>query len=111
MTEKARGWSSFSGTISATIVRMMPTLPLPAPRRARTVMAMARLVDMPQTTKPTMVLQRPQMRMGLRPKRSAALPQGTAEAAWAREKVAAVRPAHLATWFCSTPKSAIISGR
>lgn len=133
MIEKALGWSSLSGTISATMVRMMPTsrvagqysvvkadpmpmeihspLPLPPPWIARTVMAIGRLVDMPHTTKVIIVLSKPAIRTGFRPKRSDAFPQGTAVMLWDREKTAEVSPAHCATLFCSTPKPRIISGR
>jgi hypothetical protein len=78
---------------------------------ARTVMAMVRLVDMPHSKKQTMVLARPQRMMGLRPKVSEALPQATAVTLCEMEKMAPVKPAHLATSFLSTPKLAIISGR
>lgn len=72
---------------------------------------MGKLVDMPQMTKHIIVDIRPTMRVGFLPYRSAALPQGTAVALWEREKTAEVRPAHLATSFCFTPKLLIISGR
>lgn len=78
---------------------------------ARTVMAMGRLVDMPQARKQIMVLMRPIKMMGLRPILSEALPHGTAVMLCETEKMAPVRPAHFATSFLSTPKLLIISGR
>lgn len=130
MMEKAFGCSTLSVTISATMVRMIPTighvtsvpvfhnllwkhspLPLPAPWIARTVIAIGNDVDMPQMRKVTMVLMSPQMSTGFLPNRSDALPHGTAVILWAIEKTADVRPAHRATLFCSTPKSRIIAGR
>ena len=74
-------------------------------------MAMGRLVDMPHTRKQIMVQARPQRMMGLRPNLSDALPQATAVRLWEMEKMAPVKPAHLATSVWSTPKLAIISGR
>lgn len=78
---------------------------------ALTIIAIVRLVDIPQTTNVTMVLSNPRMIMGFLPYRSAARPQGTAVMLWASEKTALVRPAQRAILFCSTPKSLIISGR
>ena len=78
---------------------------------ARMVMAMGKLVDMPQKKKQIMVLARPVRMTGLRPNLSDALPQATAVRLWETEKMAPVRPAHLATSSFSTPKLAIISGR
>lgn len=78
---------------------------------ARTVMAMVKLVDMPQATKQHMVAKRPVKMTGFLPSRSEALPQATAVALWDIEKTAPVMPAHFATSFFSTPKLLIISGR
>lgn len=86
----------------------MPLLP---PMMARMMMAMGRLVDMPQMRKQIMVLARPQRIIGLRPNLSDALPHATAVKLCETEKMAPVKPAHLATSFFSTPKLAIISGR
>ena len=77
----------------------------------RTVIAIVRLVDRPHTTKQIMVLVRPIRMIGLRPNRSDALPQGTADMLWATEKMLPVKPAHFATSFLGTPKLLIISGR
>lgn len=93
------------------ITRANVPLPLLAPWTARTEMAMARLVDMPQTMKQVMVHSRPTIRLGFRPHRSATLPQGTAARLWKTEKTADVMPAHLATSFSDTPKSRTICGR
>lgn len=137
MMEKALAWCSFSVTISATMVLMMPTLPLPAPWMKRTVIAIAKLVDIPQIKKQVMVLtaaschwlaphsirtaeeqkekeehlQRPSIIVGFLPMRSEAIPQGTAVRLWAMLKTAPVRPAHRATLLLFTPKLKIISGR
>ena len=78
---------------------------------ARMVIAMARLVDMPQIMKQIMVLVRPINITGLRPILSDNLPQGTAVKLWESENMDPVMPAHFATWFFSTPKLWIISGR
>jgi hypothetical protein len=74
-------------------------------------MAMARLVEQPQTRKQVMVQSSPIMMTGFLPTLSEARPQGTAVKLWASEKTALVAPAHFATSFFSTPKLAIISGR
>jgi hypothetical protein len=74
-------------------------------------MAMGRLVDMPHRRKQHMVLARPTRMTGFRPNLSDALPQATAVILWDTEKMAPVKPAHLAISFFSTPKLAIISGR
>ena len=74
-------------------------------------MAMARLVDTPQTRKQSMVQIRPTRMMGFRPKRSEARPQGTAVTLWDKEKTAPVRPAQKGTSSSTTPKLATISGR
>lgn len=66
---------------------------------------------MPHITKHVMVLARPIRMVGFRPILSDALPQATAVQLCVIEKMAPVKPAHLATSFFSTPKLAIISGR
>jgi hypothetical protein len=72
---------------------------------------MGRLVDMPQTKKPTMVQKRPMRMIGFLPNLSDALPHATAVALCDKEKTEPVMPAHLATSVLSTPKLAIISGK
>lgn len=78
MTLKARGWSSFSGTISATMVRMMPTFPFMSPRKARAVINIPRDFEDPNTREKIIVKKSPVRMMGFRPKVSDAAPQGTA---------------------------------
>ncbi len=78
---------------------------------ALTVIAMGRLVDMPQAMKHTIVHMSPRSMVGFRPMRSDAHPQATAVVLWDIEKTAAVSPAHLATSSLATPKLFIISGR
>ena len=78
---------------------------------ARTLIAMAKLLDMPHITKHIMVLSRPTRMTGFRPKRSDARPQGTAVMLCDMEKTAPVKPAHRATSSLGTPKLRIISGR
>ena len=78
---------------------------------ARTVMAIVKLVDMPQMTKQVIVLRRPKRIMGFRPTMSDALPHAMAVRLWDSEKTAAVMPAHLATSSLGMPKLRIISGR
>lgn len=86
-------------------------MPFPAPNNTRTVIAIGKLVETPQTKNRIMVVKSPVMIVGFRPKVSAAVPQETAVVLCATEKAADVRPAHFATSFCSTPKLRIISGR
>lgn len=57
---------------------------------ALTVMAMTKLVDMPQMMKQIMVLSRPSSTIGFLPNVSEAFPQGTAVRLWKTEKVAPV---------------------
>lgn len=78
---------------------------------ALAVMAMGKLVDIPQTRKQIIVLSNPIRMMGFLPNLSDARPHATAVQLWLIENMAPVRPAHLATSFFSTPKLAIISGR
>jgi hypothetical protein len=74
-------------------------------------MAMKRLVETPQIMKQIMVLNNPIRMIGFLPNLSDALPHATAVILCDIEKMAPVKPAHLATSFFSTPKLAIISGR
>lgn len=76
MILNARGCSSRSGTISATAVRIMPTFPLPRPVRARAATAMERFWENPNMSVLNIVQAKPLRRIGLRPKRSEAKPQG-----------------------------------
>lgn len=78
---------------------------------ALTVMAIVKLVDIPQTRKQIIVLNRPINITGLRPHLSEALPHGTAAMLCVTENTAPVRPAHFAISFFSTPKLWIISGK
>lgn len=77
----------------------------------RTVIAIGKLVDMPQTMKPIIVKKSPARMTGFLPSRSEALPQATAVKLCARENTELVIPAHFAISFLSTPKLDIISGR
>ena len=78
---------------------------------ALTVIAIVKLVDIPQKKKHVMLLRRPRSMTGFRPNLSDALPQGTAVTLWATEKTEPVKPAHFATSCLGTPKLLIISGR
>lgn len=75
------------------------------------MIAIVKLVDMPQRTKVIIVHTNPIVIIGFLPYLSAALPQGTAVTLWAREKQALVSPAHLAMLFCLIPNDLIIEGR
>ncbi len=108
---KACGWSSLYGTNSATIVLMMPTLPLPAPDSALTAIAIGTLVEKPQTKLVIMVLVSPSNITGFLPNLSEARPQAMPVKHWENEKTADVIPAHFATSFLGTLKLSIISGR
>ena len=124
--ENALGCSSFSGTISATIVRIIPTadcqqllpvsrarnspFPLHAPASALAMIAIGRLIDIPHIRLHIMVHVKPKRIVGFRPNMSEALPQMIAVVHCDNEKTADVIPAHLATFFSSMPKLSIISG-
>lgn len=75
---KARGCSSRCGTISATIVRMMPTFPFMKPIKARDTRTIDRLDDIPNMIDSSIVKICPLIMTGLRPIRSDNVPQGTA---------------------------------
>ena len=107
----ALGCSSFHGTISATIVLMIPTFPFPAPANARIVIAIGTEVENPQTILVIIVFVMPSRMVGFRPSRSDAHPQGIAVTHWQSEKTAAVMPAHFATSAFGTLNDSIISGR
>lgn len=78
----ARGCNSRSGTISATAVRMIPTFPFPRPVRARAAIAMGRDLENPNMSVANIVQSKPFRRIGLRPKRSEARPQGMPMIHW-----------------------------
>ena len=111
MIENALGCSSFQGTISATLVLIMPTFPFPAPARDLATTAHGKERESPNRRLVSIVQVIPARITGFRPKRSDARPQAMPVAAWLREKTADVIPAHLATLFLGTPKLSIISGR
>jgi hypothetical protein len=72
--------------------------------------AHTRLLEKPNKILETMVQVKARRMMGLRPKRSDALPQAMPVRHWEREKVADMRPAHFATLSSRTWKDWIISG-
>lgn len=67
ITLKARGCSSFSGTISATIVRIIPTFPFMRPSRAREHSNVAMFCEEPKRTENIMVKVNPARMVGFRP--------------------------------------------
>lgn len=67
MILNARGWSSRSGTISATMVRMIPTLPFIRPVKARVASTIRSVCDMPSMIDEIIVQVRQVMMIGLRP--------------------------------------------
>jgi hypothetical protein len=111
MIEKALGCSSFCGTNSATVVRMVPTLPLAKPPKARASRAASRVFEKPNRRLEVMVQTRPAKMVGLRPKRSAALPHRMPVSDCDSEKMADVVPAHWAILSVGTSNDSIISGR
>ncbi len=111
MIENALGCSSFQGTISATVVLMIPTFPLPAPARHLATIAQDKERESPNRTLVSIVQTMPAKITGFRPKRSDARPQAIPVTAWLKEKTAEVIPAHLATLFLGTPKLSIIWGK
>ena len=125
MTENALGCSSFSVTISATIVRMIPTtcvsqahqnvsmllpFPLKAPAMDLATIAIGRLLDMPQRRLAIMVHVNPSRIDGLRPKLSDALPHRMAVRHCEREKTPETSPDHFPMSLFRTPKLSIIAG-
>jgi hypothetical protein len=127
----ALGCKIFCGTISATVVRIIPTVPELAPAKHLAVIAHAKDVEKPNSREADMVHSKPKRRTGLRPNLSDELPHAIPVRHWLREKAAAVMPAykkckytfyqivriersreltHLATWFFGTLKLSIISG-
>jgi len=71
---KALGWRIFWGTSSATVVRMVPTLPLLAPASALAASAKGREREKPKIIQEVIVQQSANKIIGLRPNRSDALP-------------------------------------
>jgi hypothetical protein len=69
---------SLHGHISATIVRIIPTFPFPAPDRALAVKAMGNEVENPHSKLVTMVFNKPVNITYLRPNLSEARPQAIA---------------------------------
>jgi hypothetical protein len=108
---KALGCSSFCGTSSATMVLMIPTLPLHAPCSDLIARAHGRDFERPKRTLVIMVQVRPINMTGFRPNRSEPRPHAMAVTHWLREKAADVRPAHFAIWSGGTLNDSIISGR
>jgi len=84
--------------------------PLHPPAKARAVIAIGRVVDIPHITLVIMVNVRPIKIVGFLPNLSDARPQTIAVRHCESEKTADVMPAHLGTSFLSMPKLSIISG-
>ena len=78
MTLKARGCKTFCGTISATVVRIIPTVPLLAPAKALAAIAHARERENPNRSDAHIVQNNPIKMIGFRPNRSEARPQAMA---------------------------------
>jgi len=74
------------------------------------MIAIGRVVDMPQNIEVIMVAVRPSKMVGFRPILSDVLPHNIAVVAWESEKTAEVIPAHFGISFRATPKLSIISG-
>lgn len=94
---KALGCSSRCGTISATTVRMIPTLPLEKPCIDRAAKAMAIELENPNMRVVIMTRVKASRIIGLRPKRSEALPHTMAVRHCEREKQADSQPEYFAT--------------
>lgn len=75
MTLKALGCNSFCGTISATVVLIMPTFPFPRPARALATMAHGNDVEKPKRMLVVIVHIMPTKMAGFRPYRSDIRPQ------------------------------------
>ena len=67
ITLKALGCRTFCGTISATVVRMIPTVPLLMPASALAVIAQASEREKPHNREVHIVQHKPSMIAGLRP--------------------------------------------
>lgn len=106
----ARGCSSFSGTSSATMVLIMPTLPFMSPKNTRAVSRVVRDLENPNTREKIMVDARPRRMAYLRPYRSENVPHCTAMMHWHPARTADDIPTHFATSFLRTPTLSIISG-
>ena len=78
MILKALGCRFLYGTISATMVRMIPTFPFEAPAIDLTIIAQVRDREKPKSRLVVMVQVKPIKIVGFRPKRSDACPQNTA---------------------------------
>lgn len=111
MREKASGCSSLSGTISATTVRMMPTLPLDRPATPRDTSAHVTDCEKPKRMLLTIKQARPSRIAGFLPYASEARPQSRPVRLWPSEKTALTRPAWNATSSVLTLRYSIISGR
>ena len=110
MIEKARGCNSFSGTISATTVLMIPTFPFDKPCADLAMNAHTRDVEKPKSRLDAIVHVNAMRITGFRPSLSDARPQAIPVNAWDKEKTADVRPAYFATCSVGTLKDCIISG-
>lgn len=110
ITENALGCSSFQGHSSATVVRSMPTLPLPAPPSARANSAMGRFVEKPHSSEVHIVFMSPSNIIGLRPYLSDAAPHNMPVKACEMEKTDEEKPAQRAMSGTGTPNDSIISG-
>jgi len=110
MIEKARGCNSFSGTISATTVLMIPTLPFDKPCADLATNAHTKDVEKPKSRLDAIVHVNAMRMTGFRPSLSDARPQAIPVNAWDNEKTADVRPAYFATCSVGTLKDCIISG-
>ena len=95
MILKARGCRDFSGTISATVVRIIPTVPLLAPARDLAMIAQAKDFENPNKIHAVMVQPNPTSMTGFRPKWSDARPHGMPVRHWLNENTAEVMPAWL----------------
>jgi len=108
---KAFGCSSLCGTISATVVRKMPTLPFDAPLAALAIRQTVRFFEKPKRTLELMAHVIANSMIGFLPYLSLARPQEMAVKAWLMENTALIIPAHFGTSFLGMLKDSIISGR
>jgi hypothetical protein len=86
------------------MVLMIPTFPLPNPRKVRDRITINKDRENPNTRLNTIVKKKPVRMTGFRPTRSESQTHGTPVRNWAHEKAADVTPTHVEISFRGTPR-------
>ena len=108
INENALGCNSFSGTISATNVLIVPTFPFKTPAIHLATIACGSDFEKPKSNDDISVPTSPNSKTGFRPNRSLARPQKTPLVNWEKAKLADVTPTQNAIRSSGTPKDLII---